>query len=97
MAPVRALVETRLAVRANAAYNEHMEISFGPELEAKLNRIASKAGKAAHQVVQELVASYLDHDEWFRQEVEKGLASLDRGKSVAHEEVRRQMDRILGS
>jgi len=74
-----------------------MEISFAPELEAKLNRIASETGKGASQVVQELVSSYLDHDQWFRQEVEKGLASLDSGKSVSHEEVRRQMERILGS
>lgn len=74
-----------------------MEIPFAPDLEAKLNRIASQTGKGAGQVVQELVASYLDYDEWFRQEVAKGLASLDRGKSVSHEEVRRQMERILGS
>jgi predicted transcriptional regulator len=74
-----------------------MEISFAPELEAKLNRIAAQTGKGVDQIVKELVASYLDHDEWFRQEVEKGLASLDRGKSVSHGEVRRQMERILGS
>ena len=74
-----------------------MEISFAPELEAKLNRIASQAGKGADQVVRELVVNYLDHDEWFRQEVGKGLASLDQGKSVSHEEVRRQMERILRS
>jgi predicted transcriptional regulator len=74
-----------------------MEIPFAPELEAKLNRVAAQAGKGAGQVVQELVASYLDYDEWFRQEVGKGLASLDRGKSISHEEVRRRMERTLGS
>ena len=67
-----------------------------PELEAKLNRIASEAGKGAKQVVQ-LVINYLDHDEWFRQEVEKGLASVDRGESVSHEEVRCRMERIPDS
>jgi predicted transcriptional regulator len=74
-----------------------MEITFAPELEAKLKRIASQSGKGADQIVQELVASHLEHDEWFRQEVEKGLASLDQGKFVSHEEVRRQMERNLGS
>jgi predicted transcriptional regulator len=74
-----------------------MEVSFAPELEARLNRIASQAGKAPDEVVREFVASCLDHDEWFKQEVGKGLASLDQGKSVSHEDVRRQMDRILGS
>ena len=74
-----------------------MEISFGPELEAKLNRIALQAGKEPDQIVQELVACHLEHDEWFRQEVAIGLASLDSGKFVSHEEVRRQMERILNS
>jgi predicted transcriptional regulator len=74
-----------------------MEISFAPELEAKLDRIASQAGKRPDEIVRELVSSYLDHDEWFKREVGKGLASLDQGKTVSHDDVRRQMDRILGS
>jgi predicted transcriptional regulator len=74
-----------------------MEISFAPEVETRLARIASEEGKAASQVVQELVASYLDHDEWFRRGVQKGLASLGSGKFVSHEEVGRQIERILGS
>jgi predicted transcriptional regulator len=74
-----------------------MEISFAPELEARLNQIASKTGKGASQVVQELVSNYPDHDQWFKQEAGKGLASLDSGKSVSHQEVRRQMERVLGS
>ncbi len=73
-----------------------MEISLAPELETRLSRIASEAGKAPSQVVQELVADYLDHDEWSKREVEKGLASLDSGKFVSHEEVGRQIERILG-
>jgi predicted transcriptional regulator len=72
-----------------------MEISLAPELESRLARIAAEAGKAADQVVQELVADYVDHDEWFRQEVQKGLASLDDGKFVSHEEVGRRIERIF--
>jgi predicted transcriptional regulator len=68
-----------------------MEIPFGPDLEAKLSRIAAQNGKRADQIVQELIANYLDYDEWFRQEVGKGLASLDRGTSVSHEEVGRRL------
>jgi predicted transcriptional regulator len=72
-----------------------MEISLAPELEQRLARIASEAGKAANQVVQELVADYLDHDEWIKREVQTGLASLDSGKFVSHEEVGHQIERIL--
>ena len=46
------------------------------ELEAKLKQVASQTGKVPVEVVRELVASDLDHDQWFRQEVGKGLASL---------------------
>ena len=72
-----------------------MEVSLTPEVEARLAQIASDEGKGAGQIVQELVANYLDHDAWFRREVQKGLASLDAGKFVSHEEVRRQIERIL--
>jgi predicted transcriptional regulator len=74
-----------------------MEISLTPEVEARLARIASEEGKGAGQVVQELVANYLEHDERFRREVRKGLASLDASRFVPHEEVRREMERILNS
>jgi len=77
------------------AYNRDMEISLAPEVETRLTRIASEAGKDPSQVVQELVADYLEHDEWFRREVQKGLTSLDDGKFVSHEEVGRQIERIL--
>jgi predicted transcriptional regulator len=50
-----------------------MEISLVPEIEARLTRIASEAWRPRTQVVQELVADYLGHDEWFRREVKKGL------------------------
>ncbi len=66
------------------------KVYAGALLEAKLNQIASETGKGASQVVQELVSNYLDHDQWFRQEVAQGLASLVSGKSVSHQEVRRQ-------
>ena len=73
-----------------------MEVFLAPDVEAKLNRIASQAGKGPDQIVRELVVNYLDHDEWFRQEVEKGLASLAR-VSPYQTELRRQMERILRS
>jgi predicted transcriptional regulator len=43
-----------------------MEILFAPELEARLRRIASQAGKGPDEVVRDLVANYLDHEELSR-------------------------------
>ena len=85
----------RIGDSKGPAYNRLMEISLAPELESRLARIAAEAGKGVDQVVQELVADYVDHDEWFRREVQKGLASLDDGKFVSHEEVGRRIERIF--
>ena len=35
----------------------------------------------------------VNYDEWFMQEVEKGLAAADRGEFVDHEEIRKLIDR----
>lgn len=35
------------------------------------------------------------HDEWFRRAVKKGLAQLDRGEFVEHDEVIARIDTIL--
>jgi predicted transcriptional regulator len=72
-----------LAVPGDPAYNQCVEIFLAPELEAKLNGIASQTGKGTGQIVEELVVNYFDHDEWFRQAVAKGLASLDQGKYIS--------------
>lgn len=72
-----------------------MEITFSPELEAALNRIASETGRAPYQVVVDLVTAQLDHHAWFRRDVRKGIASLDRSEYVEHEEVGRRMREAL--
>lgn len=74
-----------------------MQISLAPDLEAKLARIATESGRGTNQIVEELIADYVGHDEWFRHEVQKGIASLDAGRSVSHEDVGRQIDHILRS
>ncbi len=74
-----------------------MEIHFKPELEDKLRRIASQSGRQAVQIVEELVEAYVDHDQWFRHEVAKGLTQLDRGEFVEDEEVIARIDRMFRS
>lgn len=74
-----------------------MEIHFKPELEDKLNRIAVQSGRQPDQIVEELVETYVGHDQWIRQEVEKGLAQLDNGEFLEHDEVMAQIDRMFRS
>jgi predicted transcriptional regulator len=72
-----------------------MEVRFSPEFEAELKRTASERGCAADQLVQEIVEAYLDHDKWFRAEVQKGLAQLDNEESVSDDEVVAGIERIF--
>jgi predicted transcriptional regulator len=41
-------------------------------LEAKLTHLAVQTGRTVDQVARDLLANSMDHDEWFRSEVEKG-------------------------
>ncbi|MFZ3342442.1 MAG: hypothetical protein WA609_17040 [Terriglobales bacterium] len=69
-----------------------MEISFAPELEARLQRVASQAGKGVDEVVRELVASYLDHEE-----LSKALASAPVEEEEITSETAAAIDRARAS
>jgi predicted transcriptional regulator len=49
-----------------------MNVEVPPELEAKLTCLAADTGRTVDQVAIDLLANSVDHDEWFRREVEKG-------------------------
>jgi predicted transcriptional regulator len=69
-----------------------MEVHFTPDLEAKLSRLATHQGRAAEALVQEAVERLVDYDEWFLQEVDKGLAAANRGEFIEHDAVRKLID-----
>jgi predicted transcriptional regulator len=72
-----------------------MEVHFTPEIEAIIKRLAASAGRDAEQLVLEIVESHLNHDLWFRQEVQKGLDQLGRGESISHDEVFASIERMF--
>jgi predicted transcriptional regulator len=74
-----------------------MKVHFTPELQAKLNRVAAENNSAADEYVQQLVEHYVDHDAWFRQQVQKGLDQLDRGEFLTHEEVGTRIEKMFRS
>ena len=41
------------------------------------------------------LSDFVDYDEWFIREVEKGLASADRGALLTHEQVGARLERLL--
>ena len=74
-----------------------MELHLTPELQAKVNQTAAENNSGAEEYVQKLVEHYLDHDAWFRQKVKNGLAQLDRGESLTHEEVGTRIEQMFRS
>jgi predicted transcriptional regulator len=76
----------------DAPYAGFMNLQVPPELEAKLTRLAAQTGRTADQVAIDLLASSVDHDEWFRSEVEKGRTSAREGRLLEHDDVVARMD-----
>lgn len=70
-----------------------MEIHLNPELQAKLNRVASESGRDTQSLVQEAVERFVDYDEWFLREVEAGVAAADRGEFIEHEDIGKLINR----
>jgi predicted transcriptional regulator len=70
-----------------------MEVNIGPDLQAKLARLATEQGRDAQALVREAIEKLVDYDEWFLREVEEGLAAADRGELVDHEDVGKMIDR----
>ncbi len=45
--------------------------------------------------MREAINSFLQHEKSFIEAVEKGLASLDRGEHIAHEEVGNRIEKLF--
>lgn len=70
-----------------------MELHVPRELEERLTRMAAEAGRPVDQVALDLLARSVEHDGWFRTEVEKGRASAREGRLLDHDEVVARLDR----
>jgi predicted transcriptional regulator len=64
-----------------------MQIELSPELQAKLDRIASQQGRDSKCLLHEAVERLVGYDECFICQVETGLAQVDRGEGLEHEHV----------
>ena len=72
-----------------------MDIQLLPEVEAKVNRLASAQGRAPSDVVSEAVERVVDYDAWFVRSVEHAIAQADAGDLIPHEEVVARIESIL--
>lgn len=74
-----------------------MDLHIPPELEAKLNQIATDTGRKADRVALDLLSGSIEHDDWFRREVEKGRASVREGRLLDHDEVAARIEQRFPS
>jgi predicted transcriptional regulator len=74
-----------------------MEVHFSPEIETRLQQVASANGKDVEQLVKDTVARMLENRARFIAGVQKGIEQADRGELVEHSEVRNRIDRLLHS
>ncbi|HEY6329683.1 MAG TPA: hypothetical protein VI756_10105 [Blastocatellia bacterium] len=74
-----------------------MEVRLNPDVQAKLTRLASESGCDAEVLARETIERFIDYDEWFIREVEKGLDQIERGEVLTHEEVGLRIERFLSS
>ena len=72
-----------------------MEVNFQPELEAKLTHFAAKLGRNPDEMVQDVVARYIEDEARFVDAVIRGEEALKRGEYLTHEQVGKQLQRFL--
>ena len=72
-----------------------MEVRLSPDKQARLQEIATRAGKNAEQIVEEAVDRMLEYDGRFIAAVEEGRSSARRGELLEHDEVVERIDKLL--
>ena len=77
-------------------YADSMNLWYRRRLEAKLDWLAAATGRRSEQVALDLLASSVDHDEWFRDEVERGRESAQAGRLLDHDEVASRINQRYG-
>ena len=74
-----------------------MEVHFSPDVETRLQQVASANGKDAEQLVKDTVARMLENQARFIAGVQKGIEQADRGEFVEHKDVLNRIDRLFHS
>jgi predicted transcriptional regulator len=72
-----------------------MEVNLNPDLQARLTHLAAQQGRDTEALAREAIERLVDYDEWFIREVDKGLAQIEQGKVLTHEQVGARVERLL--
>ncbi len=72
-----------------------MEVDLSADLQARLDAIADQRGCDPQALAREAIERLVNYDDWFIQEVEKGLAQIERGQVLTHEAVGARLEERL--
>jgi predicted transcriptional regulator len=72
-----------------------MEIHFTPEIAEKLTHSAAQRGRNPDELVQDVLAQYLDEESRFIEAVQRGEEALQHGEYLTHEQVGQRLQRFL--
>ena len=72
-----------------------MDINLSPDLQIKLAKMAAARGRDPETLAAEAIERFIDYDQWFIDEVEKGLGQIERGEVLTHEEVGARLEKLL--
>ena len=72
-----------------------MEVHFSPDVETRLQELASANGKDVEQLVKDTVARMLDNQARFIAGVQRGIGQADRGEFIEHKDVLDRVDRLF--
>jgi len=72
-----------------------MEVHFPPDVETRLQQVASASGKDAEQLVMETVNRMLQNQSRFISDVQHGIEQADRGELIEHKDVLKRIDTLF--
>ena len=72
-----------------------MNVSLDPAVQAKLRRLASEQGRDAETLAREAIERFVNYDDWFLKEVDKGLEQIARSEVLSHEQVGARLEKLL--
>ena len=68
-------------------------LQIKPATARRIARLAARRKRSPQRVLDAALAAGLAYEEWFQREVAKGIADLDAGRIVTHEQVLRNQAR----
>lgn len=72
-----------------------MEVPLSSETQARLAEIAQARGGKPELIAREAIERFVEYDDWFVREVERGIASAAQGQMLSHEEVGERLEELI--